>query len=133
MPQHADVLNENKKNESNKITAANGAKISVTGYGDEKLTLGNGNVYVKVVMHVPDLAGNLLSVSQIVKNGNFDVFDSINNNKHFDTTIKMKGLFGVKTAVAFIALTMMMKNVFWLENKRVHSLSIEDWAMQIIR
>lgn len=81
-----DDLIANKKSDSDKITATNGAKIGFTGYGDGKMTFGNGNVNVKGVMHVPDLAVNLLSVSQIVKNGNIVVFDSsgcsVFNNKN---------------------------------------------------
>lgn len=75
MTPHADLV-ENKISESDKITAANGEKINVTGIGNGKMTFGDGNVLVKSVMHVPDLAVNLLSVSQIVKNGNSVVFDS---------------------------------------------------------
>lgn len=75
MTPHSDLL-ENKKSDFDKITAANGAKIDVTGTGDGNFTFGDGNVKVNNVMHVPDLAVNLLSVSQIVKNGNTVVFDS---------------------------------------------------------
>lgn len=74
MTPHDDLL-ENTKNESDKITAANGAQIKVTGSGNGKFTLGDGNVNVSNILHVPDLAVNLLSVSQIVKNGNTVVFD----------------------------------------------------------
>lgn len=71
-----DDLIDNKKSESDKITAANGAKIDVTGIGKGKMTFGDGYVSVKNVMHVPDLAVNLLSVSQIVKGGNSVLFNS---------------------------------------------------------
>ena len=71
-----DLLENKKIASDDKVTAANGAKISITGVGDGKFTFGNGNVKIGGIMHVPDLAVNLLSVSQIVKNGNKVVFDS---------------------------------------------------------
>lgn len=66
----------NRNNEKDKITAANGENLKITGTGDGKVTFANGNVSVQRIMHVPDLAVNLLSVSQIVKSGNTVVFDS---------------------------------------------------------
>lgn len=75
MTPHDDLV-ENRKSESDKITAANGARIDVTGTGAGKMTFGDGKIAVKNVMHVPDLAVNLLSVSQIVKRGNSVVFNS---------------------------------------------------------
>lgn len=107
---------ENKKSDSDKITAANGAKISVTGYGDGKMTFGNGNVNVKGVMHVPDLAVNLLSVSQIVKT---EISWYLTQVVVRYSTTKMKKSFRVKTVVVSIVLTLMTKSVFWQKDKRV--------------
>lgn len=75
MTPHADLL-EGKSGNTEKITAANGVKMSITGTGDGRVTFGNGNVKVKSIMHVPELAVNLLSVSQIVQNGNTVIFNS---------------------------------------------------------
>lgn len=75
MTPHNDLL-ENKNSEMDKITAANGAQIDVTGIGNGKVTFGDGDVKLKSLMHVPDLAVNLLSVSQIVENGNTVIFNS---------------------------------------------------------
>lgn len=71
----AELL-ENKRSESDKITAANGAKIEITGTGDGKVSFGDANVKVKSIIHVPELAVNLLSVSQIVQNGNTVFFNT---------------------------------------------------------
>lgn len=74
MTPHDDLI-VNKSGDTDKIMAANGAKIDVTGTGNGNVTFGDGNVKLKTVMHVPELAVNLLSVSQIAQNGNTVIFN----------------------------------------------------------
>lgn len=75
MSPHEDLI-DNKEPHTDKITAADGEEMAVRGTGDAKVSFNDGNVKVKKLMHVPGLAVNLLSVSQIVQSGNVVVFDS---------------------------------------------------------
>lgn len=58
MIQHEDLL-ENKQSDSDKIAAAIGAQINITGTGNGRVTFGDGNIEVKRIMHVPDLTVKL--------------------------------------------------------------------------
>lgn len=75
MTSYGDLL-DNKIDRKDKVTAANGEKINIIGVGDGRVTFNGGVIKLKKVMHVPGLAVNLLSVSQIVQNGNTVVFDA---------------------------------------------------------
>lgn len=63
------------------VTLADGSKLEVAGKGDIKMLMcGDGGavneVLVRDVLHVPEICFNLMSISQIVKNGNKVQFDS---------------------------------------------------------
>lgn len=57
------------------ITAANNSKMAVSACGSVALRVDSGNIEIKNVLCVPELTNNLLSVAQIVENGNTVVFD----------------------------------------------------------
>lgn len=71
------VLQNIRKPEINKVKVANNQKVEIKHVGDYKCSIGtNENVTLKDVHYVPDLCVNLLSVSQMVKNGHSVVFDT---------------------------------------------------------
>lgn len=75
MTPHGDLLNSTKP-VTDTITTANGGQVQVHGIGNGNFTFNDGDITVSNVLHVPDLAVNLLSISQIAKNGNEIVFNS---------------------------------------------------------
>jgi hypothetical protein len=58
-----------------KIMNASGGGMVVKNTGTSNLKIDGRDVELQNVLHVPDLAANLLSVSQIVESGNSVVFD----------------------------------------------------------
>lgn len=116
MTPHDDLI-ENKNGDVDKITAANGAKIDVTGTGEGKVTFGDGNVKLKNIMHVPELAVNLLSVSQIAQKGNTVIFNAEGCSIYNDENKCV--LFCKSTSDD--DQTPMMKNVYWQRVNQVLS------------
>lgn len=57
------------------VKAANGEKIDILKTGDIKCTVNESNLTLRDVQYIPKLCVNLLSVSQIVMNGNTVIFD----------------------------------------------------------
>lgn len=78
MTPHADILTEKRAlSSANKIISANNAKMSVQSTGKTVLKLQDASeIEVRNVLHVPELAANLLSVSSIVNSGNSVLFNS---------------------------------------------------------
>lgn len=57
------------------ICAANSSRMKVNGFGEATFQVNDGEVKINDVLHVPDLAVNLLSVHKIVSKGNTVVFN----------------------------------------------------------
>lgn len=76
MTPHADLIAESGEVPCKQITAANGSKVQVNGTGDCLMDINKRHVLAKNVLHVPDLAVNLLSVFKIVSQGNTVLFDA---------------------------------------------------------
>lgn len=70
-----NILDEIKPTQISQIFTASNEKMVVTGSGDSKLTVKDNKLDIKSVLYVPDLSTNLLSVAQMVENGNRVVFD----------------------------------------------------------
>jgi len=72
-------LNNIRDTHITEVLSANNAKLDVMGLGEVLVSLNtsgmHNNVEVKDVLYVPELCTNLLSVSQMVKNGKKVVFD----------------------------------------------------------
>lgn len=66
---------EKKKSNVSEILAANNSTMMVKGTGKSRVTLNKEEIEINNVLHVPELAGNLLSIYQIVKKGNKVIFD----------------------------------------------------------
>lgn len=75
MTPDGDILRNKRTPNVLKITSANDAKMDVKSEGDTRLTLDNKSIPMHNVLHVPDLAANLLSVSSMVSKGNSVIFD----------------------------------------------------------
>lgn len=75
MTLYENCLSEVKKSSITKIVAANDEKMSVTGSGKTTIRLNGKGIDVNNVLLVPKLSTNLLSVAQMVENGNSVVFD----------------------------------------------------------
>lgn len=76
MTSNADLLSNMKKSSITEITAANDSKMAVSACGSIELRIGDECIEVRNVLLVPKLKNNLLSVSQIVANGNSVVFNA---------------------------------------------------------
>lgn len=75
IPEHrttpfGDILQNIKPSKAFPITSANNAKMAVKQVGDTMLKINNEEIEIKDVLHIPDLACNLLSVNKIVEKGN---------------------------------------------------------------
>lgn len=66
----------NIKSNSGKVTVANNAKMEIECSGDVHMKFkDNMNITMKNVLYVPELCTNLVSVSQMIRNGNKVVFE----------------------------------------------------------
>lgn len=102
------------------VLVANNQRISVKCSGDVKQKVmtkqGTNEIVIKNVQHVPELCGNLLSVSQIVKNNNTVVFTSSGctiynaDKKVIATGNLVNNLFKLNTALDYAYSA---KNVLW--------------------
>jgi len=74
------LTEESKTNDLQDIMIANKSKVQVVTSGNVSITIIVGkhkyNVLVKDVLYVPQLIANLLSVNQLIKNGNEVKFES---------------------------------------------------------
>lgn len=75
MTPHADLLTGLKPAKVSQVLSANSAKMKVQHSGNANLRINGEQINVNDVLHVPDLAANLLSVCKIVNNGNSVLFD----------------------------------------------------------
>lgn len=69
------VLKNKKACDMAPITAADNQKMQVKSYGEATIEPNGKPIEIKNVLHVPELAVNLLSVSRIAENGNVVIFD----------------------------------------------------------
>lgn len=76
MTPHEKLLINIKKSHITDVSVANSENMNVTGVGDMKIKLKGREVDVKNVLLVPGLSTNLLSVSQMIQNGNSVMFDN---------------------------------------------------------
>lgn len=76
MTSHEDWLSELRSTSVKEIVTANNKKMAVSGTGKVVLRVNDEDVGVKDVLYVPELTTNILSVNQMVKNGNTVVFDA---------------------------------------------------------
>lgn len=76
MTPHAALLKQIKKSDISKINVANNEMLQVEGTGIAEIEHGGHTIEVKNVLLVPNLTGNLLSVSEMVKNKNTVIFDN---------------------------------------------------------
>lgn len=74
-------LSETSASTHKEIVVGNSSRLPVECVGDAEMTISNGNkatgVTVKDVLCVPDICANLLSVSQMTKQGKTVVFDNV--------------------------------------------------------
>lgn len=70
-----EILTNYKETSQREIIAANNERMLVKYAGDSKLNLHGSEVSVENVLHVPNLAINLLSVHKIVSKGNTITFN----------------------------------------------------------
>lgn len=86
MTPHAKLLKDMKSVNVSHIVSANNAKMMVKSAGNAILNLNKTEIEVADVLHVPELAANLLSVCSIVEKGNSMLFDAngctIKNDKN---------------------------------------------------
>lgn len=75
MTPNGQWLNE-LQTKNSQITVANNSKLNVKGKGNAQLKCDDKNISIKEVLHIPDLAVNLLSVYRMVKNGNTVTFNA---------------------------------------------------------
>lgn len=75
MTPHSAQLTHTKPASVSEIVAANNNRLSVTAMGRMSIQINGETVSVNEVLCVPKLSANLLSVAQLVRNGNKVVFD----------------------------------------------------------
>lgn len=98
MTLNENLLVETKQTSIKEIATANSAKLSGSRVGKVMLSLNEKDIEVKNVLHVPNLAANLLSVSKIVEKDNTVVFDKNGctiYNANFETLVHQKPVNGV--------------------------------------
>ncbi|KAJ8940027.1 hypothetical protein NQ314_010858 [Rhamnusium bicolor] len=98
MTLNENLLVETKETSIKEISTANSAKLSGSHVGKVMLSVNEKDIEVKNVLHVPNLAANLLSVSKIVENNNTVVFDKDGcpiYNANFETLVQQKPVNGV--------------------------------------
>lgn len=71
----ADLLINKKPTSVSEIMTANATKVPVCGAGDVNVNVMSHEVDIKNVLCVPSLSANLLSVAEMIKNGNEIVFN----------------------------------------------------------
>lgn len=108
------INNANYKPSLSDITVANDAKVQVLCSGDVQITTDrNYDITVKDVQCVPSLTTNLLSVSELIKNGNSVVFEASccyirnKNNELVATAESTNGVYKLKTDLSVSACGML--------------------------
>ena len=98
MTPNSNILNKIKSSSIKQIISANDARLKVKGVGNTSIKINNNNIDVNEVLHVPNLATNLLSVHKIVQKGNsvlFDKYGCVIKNKANNIVVACKPKNGV--------------------------------------
>ncbi len=75
MTPHLDLIYNHKPSHIKEIVVANNSKLSVNCSGKSTLQINQEGIEVRDVLHVPNLATNLLSISKMAEKGNKIIFD----------------------------------------------------------
>lgn len=75
MTQHNHLTNVTVEAPTGQISTANGENLKIEKKGSMEFILGNRKIILNNVCYVPDLQGNLLSVSRIASAGKKVVFE----------------------------------------------------------
>ncbi|KAH9678769.1 hypothetical protein KPL71_025858 [Citrus sinensis] len=75
MTHNKDLFRELSNANSSKVRVGNGTYIAVKGKGTVAITTFSGTKFISDVLYVPEIDQNLLSVAQLIKNGNKVVFE----------------------------------------------------------
>lgn len=92
-----DLIVEERNTNIEEIITANANRMPVCSAGDVIVNVENSEIGIKNVLCVPELSANLLSVAQIVKNGNQVIFDQEGCkifNKAKDCIVNVKSVNG---------------------------------------
>lgn len=120
------MLSDLRSSDIGEITIADSAKMRVTKSGRAILQLDEKQIDVNNVLHVPRLAANLLSVSQIVKQKNSVTFDengcTIRNkaNEIVARCTENNGLYKFKNASGMCMLSKQNTNAFTWHRRLGH-------------
>lgn len=124
-----------------KIDVANGNTVSAEGIGTVNIQLAtNRTANVQDVIHAPDLAANLLSISQIAKKGNSVVFDSegcritdlklyISKKNIIATATEDKGLYRLDTKSMIASAATLSSHDVW--HRRLAHLNRKDMKLLV--
>lgn len=125
-------LDESKETSINEIITANDKRLSVSRAGKVTIALNNREVDIKNVLCVPQLTTNLLSVSQMVKNGNRVQFDSNgctvldSNNKTIINVQPVDGVYKIHAQNVKCLLTSNTTNSAMTWHRRLGHINYND-------
>lgn len=112
------------------ITSANDAKMKVKHIGDSSLKIENNKeIVINDILHIPDIAVNLLSVNKIVEKGNIVTFDRAgctitNKSKEVVVTCKAEnGVYAICESDSFAMLSNQEVDDAYIWHRRLGHLS----------
>lgn len=130
MTPHGNLLTKLRSTEVKQIKSANNAKLDVKAAGSINMKMKQNAIEVQNVLYVPELAANLLSVSNLVRKGNTIVFDENgctirNMNKEIVANCKAEnGVYKFKTSGMCMLARQKCSAITW--HRRLGHLNVQS-------